>query len=83
MATGIREDGSPVLGWEAGKQGREEEEEEKGWGQVLPTIAEDVLKRCRKVEIPELPPKLAVEVVQMGMDGLEGWGRAEPDFSSR
>lgn len=82
MATGIREDGSPVLGWEAGKQGREEEEE-KGWGHVLLTIAEEVLKRCRKVEIPELPPKLAVEVVQMGMDSLEGWGRAEPDFSSR
>lgn len=74
-----------ALQW-GGKQGGEEEEEkeeEKGWRRVLPTTAEEAPERHRKAETSELPPNPTVEAVQMETDGLETWGRTEPDFSSR
>lgn len=61
------EGGSPAAGWKAGMR-------EGGEGTVTGP------HQCRG---SELPPKLTTEVAQMGTYGLEGWTRAEADFSSR
>lgn len=50
---------------------------------VLPSSADEVPKTHQKAEIPKLPPILTTEVVQVGMGGLEAWGRAEVDSPSR
>lgn len=77
MATSIGKVGAWQWG---GDQGEEEEKEQR---YVLHTSEKEVLKRHQKAEIPELPPVLTIEVVQMGRDGFEGWGRAEVDSPSR
>lgn len=69
MATGIGEGGSPAAGWEAGMTG------EGGEGTVTGPP--------HRGTGSELPPNLTTEVAQTGTDGLEGWARAEADFSSR